>query len=122
MPDAVMIVEVPSLRVVFANQFAETLGARQLGRLPRNSAGRLRLTAKAYQVSRYVREYRKYQRTQSRMTASSKCTPAEQRWPFSDHRSTPPNPLSAFATQQGERRSAISSRAVSTRRRRRCCG
>jgi len=25
--------------------------------------------------------------------------PAEQRWPFSDHRSTLPNPLSAFATQ-----------------------
>jgi PAS domain-containing protein len=37
MPDAVLIVEVPSLRVVFANQFAETLGARQLGRLPRLS-------------------------------------------------------------------------------------
>jgi PAS domain-containing protein len=35
MPDAVLIVEVPSLRVVFANQFAETLGARQLGRLPK---------------------------------------------------------------------------------------
>jgi hypothetical protein len=35
MPDAVMIVEVPSLRVVFANQFAETLGARQLGRPPK---------------------------------------------------------------------------------------
>jgi PAS domain-containing protein len=32
MPDAVLIVEVPSLRVVFANRFAETLTQRQLGR------------------------------------------------------------------------------------------
>jgi PAS domain-containing protein len=35
MPDAVLIVEVPSLRVLFANQFAEELGARQLGRPPK---------------------------------------------------------------------------------------
>jgi PAS domain-containing protein len=32
MPDAVLIVEVPSLRVVFANRFAETITQRQLGR------------------------------------------------------------------------------------------
>jgi PAS domain-containing protein len=36
-PDAVLIVEVPSLRIVFANEFAETFAARQLGRLPRLS-------------------------------------------------------------------------------------
>ena len=35
MPDAVLIVEVPSLRVLFANQFAETLGAAQFGRPPK---------------------------------------------------------------------------------------
>ena len=35
MPDAVLIVEVPSLRVVFANRFAETLTQRQLGRSTR---------------------------------------------------------------------------------------
>jgi hypothetical protein len=32
MPDAVMIVEVPSLRTVFANRFAQTLTQRLLGR------------------------------------------------------------------------------------------
>lgn len=35
MPDAVLIVEVPSLRVLFANQFAETIGTEQLGRPPK---------------------------------------------------------------------------------------
>jgi hypothetical protein len=35
MPDAVLIVEVPSLRVVFANKYAETLGASRLGRPPK---------------------------------------------------------------------------------------
>ena len=32
MPDAVLIVEVPSLRVLFANRFAETLTQQRLGR------------------------------------------------------------------------------------------
>jgi PAS domain-containing protein len=32
MPDAVLIVEVPTLRVVFANRFAETITQRQFGR------------------------------------------------------------------------------------------
>jgi PAS domain-containing protein len=32
MPDAVLIVEVPSLRILFANRFAETLTQRRLGR------------------------------------------------------------------------------------------
>lgn len=32
MPDAVLIVEVPSMRVVFANRFAETITQRQFGR------------------------------------------------------------------------------------------
>ena len=32
MPDAVLIVEVPSLRVLFANRFAETLTEQRLGR------------------------------------------------------------------------------------------
>jgi hypothetical protein len=35
MPDAVLIVEVPSLRVLFSNQFAETIGTEQLGRPPK---------------------------------------------------------------------------------------
>ena len=35
MPDAVLIVEVPSLRVLFSNQFAETIGSEQLGRPPK---------------------------------------------------------------------------------------
>jgi PAS domain-containing protein len=34
MPDAVQIVEVPSLRTVFVNRFAETLGESTLGRPP----------------------------------------------------------------------------------------
>jgi PAS domain-containing protein len=32
MPDAVLIVEVPSLKVLFANRYAETLTERSLGR------------------------------------------------------------------------------------------
>ena len=32
MPDAVMIVEVPSLKVLFANRYAETITQRSLGR------------------------------------------------------------------------------------------
>jgi PAS domain-containing protein len=32
MPDAVLIVEVPSLRILFANRFAEALTEQQLGR------------------------------------------------------------------------------------------
>jgi|SRR5919112_5557075 PAS domain-containing protein len=35
MPDAVQIVEVPSLRTVFVNRFAERLGEDTLGRPPR---------------------------------------------------------------------------------------
>jgi PAS domain-containing protein len=35
MPDAVLIVEVPSLRVLFANQFAESFAMERLGRPPR---------------------------------------------------------------------------------------